>query len=132
MNANRAIEQLEMCFNGFIVHPDLPKEIICLIDGTGYEKIFFHQLIHKLTILSEHHKHIVQIKDFERLSYAPEFYSIHLHSNGKFNIRILFSMPEEGIILLHTFYERGRKRSTDYTKQIPIAKKRLSDLMGKE
>lgn len=46
------------------------------------------------------------------------------------NIRLLFSVEENGTILLHTFEEIGGKSKTDYTHAIPIAEKRLAAFKG--
>ena len=67
----------------------------------------------------------VQSKEFE--SIGNGLFSMHLTGSG-YNIRVLYSfLQNQQPILLSSFYERGGKRNTDYTKYIEPAKARLEE-----
>lgn len=101
------------------------QELVELIAETGIEEKLFATLIRQLKMLSMFGAQAVQSKEFE--SIGNGLFSMHLAGNG-YNIRVLYSfLQNQQPILLLSFYERGGKRKTDYTKYIEPAKARLEE-----
>lgn len=101
------------------------QELVELIAETGIESKFFTTLVRQLKMLTMLGAQAVQSKEFE--SIGNGLFSMHLAGNG-YNIRVLYSfLQNKQPILLLSFYERGGKRKTDYTKYIEPAKARLEE-----
>jgi len=64
-------------------------------------------------------------EEFEHL--GGGIYSFHIAIKNK-NIRILYTLLGNNIILLLAFFERAGKSATDYTRKIEEANYRISEL----
>lgn len=126
MNRDSILSYLEEYLGTFRCHANLFGDIVDIIARSGYERSFFALLIVQLRILAAQGQNAIQFPGFERLKHAGgELYSMHLDGRD-FNLRILYSfLPDRTPVLLTTFFERGGKRTSDYTPYIPAAKERL-------
>lgn len=126
MNRDSILSYLEEYLGTFRCHANLFDDIVDIIAKSGYERSFFALLIVQLRILAAQGQNAIQFPGFERLKHADgELYSMHLDGRD-FNLRILYSfLPDHTPVLLTTFFERGGKRTSDYTPYIPAAKERL-------
>lgn len=114
-----------------VLHPEFISEFSNLVQNAGLEVRIARSLLTRME----------QIRacglDFLCSSGNPNFeklkgsgsglYSIHIKGNNM-NYRILLTCTSSGKILLHTFYERGGKRNSNYAKAIEIAKKRMQEM----
>ena len=106
-----------ICFDGFV------EELRDLIAKSGKELLVFTLLIGRLSTLASEGVSVTRYKEFENISNG--IYSMHLAGTG-FNIRILFGfLPNRMPVLLLPFYERGKKKATDYSRHLPTAIERL-------
>lgn len=126
MNRDSILSYLEEYLGTFRCHTNLFDDIVDIIARSGYERSFFALLVVQLRILAAQGQNAIQFPGFERLKHAGgELYSMHLDGRD-FNLRILYSfLPDHTPVLLTTFFERGGKRTSDYTPYIPAAKERL-------
>lgn len=125
MNIIKLNNELEVHFKDFKVHPDLIKEVSQILEKTGERKAFLSKFINNLKFLKNYGElaHIQSTDKFEKLKQAENMYSMHI--KGKtFNVRILYSFLANGTILLHGFDEKSGKKVTNYSKAVPIAKKK--------
>lgn len=51
---------------------------------------------------------------------------------GVSNIRILFAYRNNKVYLLCAFYERQGHKNTEYDAHIPVAQKRLAEILGEK
>lgn len=124
------VKDLQNAFEAYdiIIHQDLLKDLAGLLNNAGIKKEFLAKFKKNLSVLSEYSTkaHLLSSNQFERLKKDDNLFSMHI--KGKtFNIRIIYSFLSDNTILLHGFYERSGKRSTDYFKAIDIAKQRLDE-----
>lgn len=129
MNKLKLLQELSKRFENFKIHPDLVSDIQKIISESGNEKAFLSKLSFSLNFLKTYGReaHLQSTNQFEKLKKEPNLYSMHIQMNN-FNIRILYSFLKDGTVLLHGFYERQGKFSTDYTPAIPVARKRYHDM----
>ena len=83
-------------------------------------KRYQSKLIQNLVILSEQLEQAIRLREFEQLE--KDIYSIR-HPNTPKNVRVIYTIYEGNVILLHAFLE---KNDSDYKRAIRIAKKRLN------
>ena len=127
MNRQDTMSLLLSTLYGFDIHPDLAREIIDIIIGSGYERKFFTLFATRLKYLNLHGIRAIEQREFELLGNSNGIYSMHLDSNC-FNIRILYSfLPDGSPSLLTCFYERAGKRKTDYSGKISLAADRFKE-----
>lgn len=126
MNKDGVIVCLEEYLGTFRCHASLFSEIAGIVARSGYERAFFVLLIAQLGILAAQGADAIRFPGFERLKHSGgELYSMHLDGRD-FNLRIVYSfLPDRAPVLLTAFFERGGKRTSDYTPYIPTAKERL-------
>lgn len=127
MNKDAVLACLEEYLGAFRCHASLFAEIAGLVAKSGYERSFFTLLIMQLRVLASQGQDAIRFPGFERLKHSDgELYSMHLDGRD-FNLRILYSfLPDHTPVLLTAFFERGGKRTSDYTPYIPAAQERLS------
>lgn len=126
MNKDSVLKLLIAVFSNIDYHLDLPHELIDIITGSGYESKFFTLLVARLHQLSAYGLQATTLQEFENL--GGGLFSMHLSGKG-FNIRILYGfMPNGAPALLRAFHERGGKKKTDYSSQIPLGVTRLNEL----
>ena len=114
MNRDRILAYLEEYLGTFRCHASLFGEIAGIIAKSGYERTFFTLLVVQLRVLAAQGRNAIQFPGFERLKHSnSELYSMHLDGRD--------FTP----VLLTAFFERGGKRTSDYTPYIPAAKERL-------
>lgn len=130
MNRDNILSSLVEAFCCFVVHDNLIRELLDIIERSGFEKRFFALLLTRLKFLSEHGVNAIQHQEFESLAHTAEgLYSMHLSGRG-FNVRILYAfLPSGSPVLLLGFAERSGKRVTSYESHIPVAKDRLNTML---
>ena len=115
----------------FDFHPRFFNELSKLLasDLKGKEGRFFKLLVTQLKNMQTFGVMVHTVDSNEKLhAFDGHFYSIHLQQS-QFNIRILVHISDYGkCILLCAFYERGGKKSTDYTNYISVLHERLKDM----
>ncbi|MCQ2494249.1 MAG: type II toxin-antitoxin system RelE/ParE family toxin [Lachnospiraceae bacterium] len=89
-------------------------------------KRYQQKLIEDLAVLEQEKEKAIDLQHFEKLIGVDRLYSIR-HPESKKNIRIIYTIEEEAIILLVAFLE---KNDGDYQRAISTAKKRLQWLDG--
>lgn len=126
MNMRDFLEELSRQLDRIHAHPLLAAELLDLMRKAGCEQLFLSILTNRLDFLHEHGRNAVQYSNkFERLN--KDICSMHVDTKDK-NIRILYSINDDGTVLLLAFHERGGKKATDYSKKIPEATRRLREL----
>lgn len=121
-----------------ITHPDYESDLTAILERSGRKADFCNKYKNKLRFLEERKKTCVQRSNwFEDLRRADQINAIRFDRNEK-NIRILFSFIEyKGVqyaILLYAFEEKDNKNRsrTSYNTGIPIAEKRLKEVMDND
>lgn len=112
-----------------VLHSDLIDDLSKILSKSGQIEKFLTALAQRCSILSQLGKNaILGSNNFEQLKHLDiELFSLHIDIEK--NIRILYSFDGDTIVmLLCAFHERSGKRKTDYTKYIPIAKKRIKNV----
>lgn len=130
MNRKQLLLEFEEIFKGICCFPSFLSELLKLIQATGLESAILKNLLAKLKVLISDPKSIsLQRNDyFEHIEGGV--YSMRLHGKG-YNIRILYGIDSSNhLLLLLPFYKRDGKQKTDYTLNIPEAKKRLASMKG--
>ena len=84
-------------------------------------KRYQQKLIEDLAVLEQEKEKAIDLLQFEKLSGVDRLYSIR-HPESKKNVRVIYTIEEEAIILLTAFLE---KNSGDYQRAINTAQKRL-------
>lgn len=114
-----------------VLHPEFASEFSSLVQNTGLEDRIARVLLSRMELIRTCGLDFLCSsgnRDFEKLrGSAAGLYSIHIKGNNM-NYRVLLTCTSSGKILLHTFYERGGKKNTNYAKAIEIAKKRMQEL----
>lgn len=78
--------------------------------------------IEDLAVLEQEKEKAIDLPQFEKLTGIDRLYSIR-HPESKKNVRVIYAIEEDSIILLTAFLE---KNSGDYQRSIEIAQKRLN------
>lgn len=126
MNIREYLALLESALDGLHAHPSLILELFDLLKNTGRERQFLKLFVKRLDFLQTHGHNAVQISEnFERLD--SRICSLHVDMKDK-NIRVLYSINQDGTVLLLGFHERAGKSATDYSQKIPEATRRLREL----
>ena len=103
----------------------LKKEFRKAVDEPWKEKEpwerYQKKLIQDLTVLDQEKESAIDLQQFEKLNGVDRLYSIR-HPESRKNVRIIYTIDEDVIILLTAFLE---KNSGDYKRAIDTAKKRL-------
>lgn len=84
-------------------------------------KRYQKKLIEDLAVLEQEKERAIDLPQFEKLTEVDRLYSIR-HPESKKNVRVIYIIEDEAIILLTAFLE---KNNGDYQRAIEIAKKRL-------
>lgn len=125
MNQDDILKQIERVFKDFDIHKRMPSELLEIIKGSGYEQKLFKLLLVRMKQLNQLGVRAANLAEFEQIN--DEIYSMHM-SQKEFNIRILYGFLPNGVpTLLLCFFERGGKRATNYSSQIPTAVERLRE-----
>lgn len=93
-------------------------------DKKPYER-YQKKLMGDLAILDDQKERAIKLASFERLSGEKYIYSIR-HPESEKNIRILYTIFENNVILLYAFLE---KNDGDYQRAIRVARDRIKKLM---
>lgn len=126
MNKETVLQNLLSILGAVQLFPSFIEEFMGIIALSGYEDKLFKLLITRLRQLAALGLEATRLEEFENL--GDGLYSLHL-AGKPFNVRILYSfLPNRQPVLLLPFYERGRKKKTDYTSHIPAARGRLEAL----
>lgn len=112
INDTYAISSLRKEFRKAVDEPWKEKE-----PWERYQK----KLIQDLTVLEQEKESAIDLQQFEKLNGVDRLYSIR-HPESRKNVRIIYTIDEDVIILLTAFLE---KNSGDYKRAIDTAKKRL-------
>lgn len=114
-----------------VLHPEFASEFSSLVQNTGLETRVTRALLSQMELIRKFGLEALCASghpNFEKLKGSGSgLYSIHINGNNM-NYRVLLTCTSSGKILLHTFYERGGKKHTNYAKAIEIAKKRMQEL----
>ncbi|WP_283608321.1 hypothetical protein [Faecalispora anaeroviscerum] len=132
MNKIKYIERLTNLFNCFAnvyVHKECVQEILELTNRTGMESRFLKKLKEYLVRLKNDGPNAIGQNGLENLggNDCANMYSMHFESSN-YNLRIIFSITDDGTLLLHTFYEKSGKKVTEYSSHLPVAQKRLQQM----
>lgn len=84
-------------------------------------KRYQRKLIEDLAVLEQEKERAIDLPQFERLTGTERLYCIR-HPESKKNVRIIYVIEDETIILLTAFLE---KNAGDYQRAIETAQKRL-------
>lgn len=84
-------------------------------------KRYQKKLLQDFAVLDEHKESAIEFSQYERLSTEEKLYSIR-HPETPKNVRVIYTITEGVVILLHAFLE---KNDGDYQKAIRVAKNRL-------
>lgn len=84
-------------------------------------KRYLKKLIEDLAVLEQEKERAVDLPQFEKLTGSDRLYSIR-HPESKKNVRVIYAVEEDSIILLTAFLE---KNAGDYQRAIGIAQTRL-------
>ena len=84
-------------------------------------KRYQKKLIMDLAVLEQEKERVIDLQQFEKLSGVERLYSIR-HPESRKNVRVIYTIEEDAIILLTAFLE---KSSGDYQRAINTAQKRL-------
>ena len=121
-----------------VTHPDYESGLKDILERSGRESDFRNKYKNRLRFLEERKKNcVLRSKWFENLKQADQISAMIFDKSEK-NIRILFSFIEyeerQYAILLYAFEEKDRmsKSKTSYNTGIPIAEKRLKEVMEDE
>lgn len=87
-------------------------------------KRYQKKLIEDLTVLEMEKEKAIDMPQYEKITGEMDLYSIR-HPESRKNIRVIYTIYEEAIIILTAFLE---KNSGDYRKAIRLAKRRLKEL----
>lgn len=110
INDTYAISSLKKEFRKAVDEPWKEKE-----PWERYQK----KLIQDLTVLEQEKESAIDLQQFEKLNGVDRLYSIR-HPESRKNVRIIYTIDEDVIILLTAFLE---KNSGDYKRAIDTAKK---------
>lgn len=135
MNKREALLRLaqdldEYLQRGFRFHPLFLEEFKKLLSGaSGNEKEIFSLLIKQLNFVKELKQQVCNADGNEIIKYLDrEYYSLHLSGKG-FNLRLLMTFDEgDEPIFLAAFYERSRKRASDYTQWKKVLAHRYTEM----
>lgn len=84
------------------------------------------KLIGNLAILEDYKEQAITLVQFEKLTGVDNLYSIR-YPKAKKNIRVIYTIYGDSIILLKAFLE---KSDSDYQRAIKISKERLKQLIN--
>ncbi len=87
-------------------------------------KRYQKKLIEDLSVLSVELEGAIRLPQYEKLTGEKYLYSIR-HPKTKKNVRVLYTIVDGDIILLHAFLE---KNDSDYRRGINLSIKRLDEL----
>ncbi len=129
------VKHLEEYLNqGFGFHSMFIAEFKELLhDAQGHEKEIFSLLVKQLNFVKMLGRQVYNANGNEIIKYLErEYYSLHL-SGKNFNLRLLMTFDEEdNPVFLVAFYERGGKKTSDYTQWKNVLKKRYEQMKGEE
>lgn len=79
------------------------------------------KLMQDLAVLEQERERAIELAQFEKLAGEDRLYCIR-HPETKKNVRVIYTIVDNEIILLHAFLE---KNAGDYPNAVDTAKKRL-------
>jgi len=110
------------------VDSGLIEDLLELLSSSGVEKRFLKRLEKYL----QQQKAIGKKGDpMEHLGGSSSLCSMRFPL-GVSNIRILFAYRNNKVYLLCAFYERQGHKNTEYDAHIPVAQKRLAEILGEK
>jgi hypothetical protein len=119
-------------------HLDFEADLTNMLERSGQKADFLGKYKQRLRILDERKEKCVLKSDwFEELRQAEGLYSMKFDKSQK-NIRILFAFIEyhkvKYALLLCVFQEKDKKRRSQYSykTRIPIAQKRLKEVIDND
>lgn len=128
MNREEVIKALRAILASFKMHDAAFRELQDILAKSGVEKQFLNTLISRLKALRQFGIMATRLEEFEILKQSRGIFSMHVQGRG-YNVRFLYYFTREAEpIFLLTFYEQAGKRTTDYTKYIPLAEQRRGEL----
>lgn len=82
----------------------------------------------RLKYLKDHWEKAVEHHEwFEKLSHEKSLYSLHIATVN--NLRILYVLHDDQAWLLCAFAEKSRTKRDSYQRYIPVAQKRLNEIL---
>lgn len=112
-------------------HEECLKEVVDLVERSGGKKDFikkFLENMQKLSCLTP--EEATKTDTFEKLKGKDAHGLYRMKFKMPCNIRIIYTYGEDGTILLLAFFEKGGKRSTNYSDKLGPAQNRLSEMIG--
>ena len=115
------------------VDSGLIEDLLELLSSSGVEKRFLKRLEKYLQQLREDGEKAIGKKGdpMEHLGGSSSLCSMRFPL-GVSNIRILFAYRNNKVYLLCSFYERQGHKNTEYDAHIPVAQKRLAEILGEK
>lgn len=115
------------------VDSGLIEELLELLSSSGTEKRFLKRLEKYLQQLREEGEKAIGKKGdpMEHLKGPSSLCSMRFPL-GVSNVRILFFYKNNKVYLLRAFYERRGHKNTEYDAHIPVAQKRLAEMLGEK
>jgi len=117
-------------------HWNFENDLQDILEKSGHKADFWGKYKQRLQFLDDRQKECVLKSDwFEKLKQADGLYSMIFNRTQK-NIRILFTFIEYNklkyALLLYAFEEKDNKNMSQYSysTRIPLAQKRLKEVIG--
>lgn len=110
------------------IHSSAEKDLVSFLDRSGNRASFAAKYKSRLQFLLNHRQNAVCHKEwFEPLKGENNTGWYSMRFNKSFgNLRILYRITDDSIILLHAFQEK--KKKTDYDKAMVTAQERLKQI----
>lgn len=114
-----------------LMHIECENELRDIVQHSGNIRKLRTHFKSRLNYLREHWENAVQHDEwFEKLSHEKDLYSLHIASVN--NLRILYVLRGNEAWLLCCFAEKSRGKRDSYKRYIPVAQKRLNELLEGE
>jgi len=114
--------------NWCLMHPQCEDELRDIADASGNLRRLRSSFNSRMQYLKIHWENAVQHHEwFEKLSHEKNLYSMHIARVN--NLRILYVLHGNQVWLLCAFTERERKKRDSYQRYIPVAQKRLKEVL---
>ena len=132
MNRDKTEKKLRKLFSEFQYHEKILDEINELVVKKGRSREFVMLLEKNIKFVKTLGNDVTKTSNFEKLRNCKDLYSMKFKSKDM-NLRILFSYDSRtSTILLHCFYEKQDSGVDSYSKHIPIALRRKSEMEAKK
>ena len=114
-----------------LMHIQCEHELRDIVQRSGDIRKFRAHFRNRLKYLRDHWDNAINHQEwFEKLSHEKDLYSLHIASVS--NIRILYVLRGNQAWLLCSFAEKSRTKRDSYKRYIPVAQKRLEELLKGE